>query len=830
MPDSNPYLQSPLSVAKGITLEPIKPDIPVTLNDKAIGTTQLDPKTVEQLKNGEDKKKGLDAPEPDERLKAFFRVKIGGMAATPDPTKPGPGLPQPEVEESTPAAGERVVSTFSAVAGFYKASDAKALVAAHKTLPLGTKVKVTHQGKSIVVEIKGKSTSDKGIDLSEAAASAIELKTQSEVKCEVLAADEKTAIADSKAPNPLAPEGSKFDQSVKLTKADLSDFGTQPLDLSGTIGTGGKLDAATAKQLVTPPIASPNLPDTPREMIFDSARGDFLGRPYVRLSTYQHATAKFVINDPDDSIRPLVAKLQNVEVEMGFVNGFKINKFVGVIYTIGRQLPGGTEIEAVDLAYQMQGATSAASSTTAVTPPPPGTANASSGDREVTSTFEGEASFYGGGTDGFDGRKTASGEIFDSSKLTAAHRTLPFGTEVRVTNTVTGKSVIVKVNDRGPFAKDRVIDLSKAAAEQIGMVASGHAKVKGEVLGKKTATTATSATTPPTPPAEPAKTPLSPTTSTSPPKTTPVATPEKSVDPLGIQPNPEAANGNGTRKATLAEIYSQNSNLKFVDNSPVKIQKEGDVSLQQSAMAAAELESALKGDVIVARGQTLTTVSPGQGESSGVIFNFKENRAAFISGPTVKKRTGVHLQSGYGSITVQSWNPNDKRMVGATVATSAPVIQHPTGVIQAPDWGSIKLSDPIVPGSPYTWADATKNGARVPQSKEIMNRIVRICVIITQLTKETGQTKWVITSWYRDPVSNRGAGGAKDSRHLYGDGVDFFFSGPEYLKLFQRLWADGPSGSGGWAGGVAKGNGFTHIDNRDAENRPRSRWYYKGAR
>lgn len=87
----------------------------------------------------------------------------------------------------------------------------------------------------------------------------------------------------------------------------------------------------------------------------------------------------------------------------------------------------------------------------------------------------GEASWYG---KAFAGRKTASGERFNYYKLTAAHKTLPFGTLVEVTNLSNGRSVIVKINDRGPFIKGRIIDMSKAAAQQIGMVRSGKAMVE----------------------------------------------------------------------------------------------------------------------------------------------------------------------------------------------------------------------------------------------------------------------------------------------------------------------------------------------------------------
>lgn len=95
---------------------------------------------------------------------------------------------------------------------------------------------------------------------------------------------------------------------------------------------------------------------------------------------------------------------------------------------------------------------------------------------------KGEASWYG---PGFNGKKTASGEIFDMNKLTAAHRKLAFGTKVRVTNLNNNKSVIVRINDRGPFKKSRVIDLSKKAAEKIGLVQSGIAPVKIEIVVKK---------------------------------------------------------------------------------------------------------------------------------------------------------------------------------------------------------------------------------------------------------------------------------------------------------------------------------------------------------
>ena len=97
----------------------------------------------------------------------------------------------------------------------------------------------------------------------------------------------------------------------------------------------------------------------------------------------------------------------------------------------------------------------------------------------VVSTSTGEASWYG---PGFFGNRTANGELFKRGTMTAAHRTLPFGTKVRVTNLRNGRETVVRINDRGPFAGDRVIDLAHGAAHHLGLVSSGIAQVRLEVL------------------------------------------------------------------------------------------------------------------------------------------------------------------------------------------------------------------------------------------------------------------------------------------------------------------------------------------------------------
>jgi rare lipoprotein A len=93
--------------------------------------------------------------------------------------------------------------------------------------------------------------------------------------------------------------------------------------------------------------------------------------------------------------------------------------------------------------------------------------------------LEGLASWYGGK---FHGRLTSSGEVFDTNEMTAAHKSLPFGTMVKVTNLDNGKTATVKINDRGPFVEGRIIDLSRAAADELNMVGQGVARVTLEIV------------------------------------------------------------------------------------------------------------------------------------------------------------------------------------------------------------------------------------------------------------------------------------------------------------------------------------------------------------
>jgi rare lipoprotein A len=106
---------------------------------------------------------------------------------------------------------------------------------------------------------------------------------------------------------------------------------------------------------------------------------------------------------------------------------------------------------------------------------------ASAVERGIVTVQEGVISWYGAA---FHDKQTASGERFDSDSFTMAHPTLPFGTEVRVTNLRNGRSTIVRVNDRGPYSGSRIADLSRAAAAQLGMIRRGVIRARIEVLGE----------------------------------------------------------------------------------------------------------------------------------------------------------------------------------------------------------------------------------------------------------------------------------------------------------------------------------------------------------
>jgi rare lipoprotein A len=125
------------------------------------------------------------------------------------------------------------------------------------------------------------------------------------------------------------------------------------------------------------------------------------------------------------------------------------------------------------------GAALLAACQTLPTPPPPTEPTASTGEEQPSFTQVGLASWYG---PHFHGKRTASGERFDMNGFTAAHRTLPLNSYVRVVNLATGQSVVVRINDRGPYAGGRIVDLSARAARDLSMTEDGVVRVRIDLL------------------------------------------------------------------------------------------------------------------------------------------------------------------------------------------------------------------------------------------------------------------------------------------------------------------------------------------------------------
>lgn len=152
-----------------------------------------------------------------------------------------------------------------------------------------------------------------------------------------------------------------------------------------------------------------------------------------------------------------------------------INETTGYANTTGQRQADA--LQAANRLRNLLGATT--NLTTVEGAPEPELVAAVQSNWRVDSTFTGRASWYG---PGFHGNHTASGEVFNQYALTAAHRTLPFGTRVRVTNVNNNRYVVVRINDRGPFSHGRVLDLSAGAAREIGLHSAGVGTVRVEVL------------------------------------------------------------------------------------------------------------------------------------------------------------------------------------------------------------------------------------------------------------------------------------------------------------------------------------------------------------
>jgi hypothetical protein len=138
--------------------------------------------------------------------------------------------------------------------------------------------------------------------------------------------------------------------------------------------------------------------------------------------------------------------------------------------------------------------------------------------------------------------------------------------------------------------------------------------------------------------------------------------------------------------------------------------------------------------------------------------------------------------------------------------------------IEIPSKGLVYLTQPIVPGVTFNWAEATKNGTRIPDNTEIIDNIIKVSKILEEVRIHLGNKPIYIKSWYRDLETNKKVGGAFQSRHMLGDAVDFVHSNLTPLTVFKILepWY-------GSRGGLASSNFFTHIDARGYK----ARWSIK---
>jgi hypothetical protein len=245
--------------------------------------------------------------------------------------------------------------------------------------------------------------------------------------------------------------------------------------------------------------------------------------------------------------------------------------------------------------------------------------------------------------------------------------------------------------------------------------------------------------------------------------------------------------------------------------------------LQQTAGQKIVKDAAMKGDVVIAQGNTIKEISADQANQTKtpLILDYRYARPAFFGEPILTVKTPLVVNSGVGTLTINGWNVNNKEGITAVAATQPGAHVSPDLKQFPSPKGPIILKDPIYPGCIYTWGDATKGGQMIPESDDVYKGIFRIAQIIQKYTDEEKKGKWTITSWYRTRAYNeglkrRGYKAADDSRHLYGDGVDFTFDGFGAFHDKMAKW---------WTGGVARGKGFCHLDDRPSRSLA-NRWTY----
>ena len=586
--------------------------------------------------------------------------------------------------------------------------------------------------------------------------------------------------------------------------------------------------------------------------VFEEVNGDLLTRGQsgaISKSSTTHNELPIYLNDPDDTIRPTIKKDDKVSAELGFINGPRENVFEGIVWEIGRSLPDATLIIAVDETANL-GNMVASSVVPGGSPSLSGLSGGPS-----TANFERIAAFVkkweGDGAAG-------AADLGGHTRFGVTRVFLKSIGRTQFPKTADEAKLMFKEGfwDGGPRCSQYPDPLASVCYDtSINLGAYGNGKTtegwKSLIAGKDLSDPVAAAEDviqgrlqwreirAQRNPSQRAFVKgwqnrdrdllklVQEIVASTPPPTTPAQTPSDNPDPTSTSGDAlnklkqasevlQQGQRSPSDAAKMVEAKKGSANVASSDRSVTDVGGAGKIQADQSALEQVTAEARAKGDEVAVRGNTLEQVSPGNEKSSGVVLNYATSRDLFVGTPRVVKRSGIQLKSGFGALTVQGFSVSGKQMVGATVVTPGGMPTPPSGPINVPEWGLVKASDPIYPGSLYTWGDATKNMRRVPgrgdparSGKKIMERIAAIAHVMDELSKRFKQgSKLRFSSWYRDPASNRAAGGASRSRHLEGDAVDITDAVRD--KIYNTLKSEG------WhktRGGLAISPGsFTHVD------------------
>ena len=168
-------------------------------------------------------------------------------------------------------------------------------------------------------------------------------------------------------------------------------------------------------------------------------------------------------------------------------------------------------------------------------------------------------------------------------------------------------------------------------------------------------------------------------------------------------------------------------------------------------------------------------------------------------------------------ISIEGTEPDNKPQDEPEAPEVTIASENKGNPIDVPKLGRVYLGNPIIEGGHFSWAEATKNGTRIPADENVVNGILKVAAVMEEVREYLGGHPIRINSWYRDPATNRRVGGARRSRHLSGDAVDFVVSGIPPFQVNRKLdswWGN--------RGGLASARSFTHIDARGH----RARWTY----